>query len=53
MTKLVCSAAAAAILRWATSSWAQIIYKSTMPDGRVIYGAEAGARREARRNHKA
>jgi hypothetical protein len=41
MTKLVLHAAAVAVLAWATSSWAQIIYKSTMPDGRVIYGAEA------------
>src|SRR4030095_5577965 len=41
MIRLVCRAAAAAILVWATSSWAQIIYKSTMPDGRVIYRAEA------------
>ena len=47
MTKLILRAAAAAVLVWAASSWAQIIYKSTMPDGRVIYGAEPapGAKR--------
>jgi hypothetical protein len=47
MIKFVLRAAAAAVLVWAASSWAQIIYKSTMPDGRVIYGAEParGAKR--------
>lgn len=47
MTRLVRRAAAAAVLMWAASSWAQIIYKSTMPDGRVIYGAQPtpGAKR--------
>jgi len=47
MTAPILRAAAFAILVWATSSWAQVIYKSTMPDGRVIYGAEPapGAKR--------
>jgi uncharacterized protein DUF4124 len=47
MTRLLFSAAAAAILVWASSSFAQVIYKSTMPDGHVIYGAEPapGAKR--------
>ena len=47
MTKLIASVGIAAVLAWAASSWAQIIYKSTMPDGRVIYGAEPapGAKR--------
>ncbi len=27
-------------LVWAGSSWAQTIFKSTMPDGRVVYGAK-------------
>lgn len=47
MTKLVLRAAAAAVLVWAASSFAQIIYKSTMPDGRVIYSTEPvrGAKR--------
>jgi len=40
MTKLILRAATAAALVWATSSWAQVIYKSTMPDGHVIYGAQ-------------
>jgi hypothetical protein len=47
MTKLLFRAAAAAVLVWASSTAAQVIYKSTMPDGRVIYGAEPapGAKR--------
>jgi hypothetical protein len=47
MHKLILRAAAAATLVWAASSWAQIIYKSTMPDGRVIYSTEPvhGAKR--------
>jgi hypothetical protein len=47
MTKLVLLAAALVALVWAASSWAQTIYKSTMPDGRVIYGTEPvrGAKR--------
>jgi hypothetical protein len=47
MTRLVLHAASAAVLAWATSGWAQIIYKSTMPDGSVVYGAEPtpGAKR--------
>jgi len=40
VTRLLFGAAAAAILAWASSSLAQVIYKSTMPDGRVIYGTE-------------
>lgn len=34
-------------LAWSASSWAQVIYKSTMPDGQVIYGSkpEPGAKR--------
>jgi len=40
MIKLVLRAATLVALAWTTSSWAQVIYKSTMPDGRVIYGTE-------------
>jgi hypothetical protein len=47
MTKLIARAAVAAVLMWATWASAQVIYKSTMPDGRVIYGTEPvhGAKR--------
>ena len=47
MTKLLFRAAAAAVLVWAALGSAQVIYKSTMPDGHVIYGAEPapGAKR--------
>jgi hypothetical protein len=47
VTAPILRAAAVAVLVWATSSWAQVIYKSTMPDGHVIYGAEPapGAKR--------
>jgi hypothetical protein len=47
MLKFILRAAAAAVLVWALSSLAQIIYKSTMPDGSVIYSAEpaTGAKR--------
>ena len=47
MLKLILRVAAAAALVWAAPSWAQIIYKSTMPDGSVVYGAEPapGAKR--------
>ena len=47
MTKLIASVGMAAVLAWSASSWSQIIYKSTMPDGRVIYGGEPapGAKR--------
>jgi len=47
MTKLLFRAATAAVLVWAASASAQVIYKSTMPDGRVIYSAEPapGAKR--------
>jgi hypothetical protein len=47
MTKLIAAVGMAAVLAWSASSWAQLIYKSTMPDGRVIYGGEPapGAKR--------
>jgi len=47
MTRVIANVGMAAVLAWAAPSWAQIIYKSTMPDGRVIYGAEPtpGAKR--------
>lgn len=47
MPKFILRAAAAAVLMWVASSWAQIIYKSTMPDGSVIYSAQPapGAKR--------
>ena len=47
MNKLIFCATALAALVWAMSSWAQTIYKSIMPDGRVIYGAQPapGAKR--------
>src|SRR5262245_3359017 len=47
MTKSFLCAAAVAALAWSALSWAQTVYKSTMPDGRVIYGAEPvpGAKR--------
>ena len=47
MNKLTLSAVALMAVIWAASSWAQTIYKSTMPDGRVIYGTEParGAKR--------
>ncbi len=47
MPKFILRAAASAVLLWVASSWAQVIYKSTMPDGRVIYGTEPahGAKR--------
>lgn len=47
MIKLLFRAGTAAVLVWAASASAQVIYKSTMPDGRVIYGAEPapGAKR--------
>jgi hypothetical protein len=47
MTKLISRAIALVALVWAASSWAQTIYKSTMPDGHVIYGTEParGAKR--------
>lgn len=47
MTRLILRAAAAAVLVWAASGWGQTIYKSTMPDGRVIYSTEParGAKR--------
>jgi hypothetical protein len=38
MTAQILRTAAVAALLWVTSSWAQVIYKSTMPDGHVIYG---------------
>jgi hypothetical protein len=47
MSKLIFRTAALAALVWAMSSWAQTIYKSIMPDGRVIYGTQPapGAKR--------
>ena len=48
MTRLILSAAALiALASWVGSSWAQTVYKSTMPDGRVIYSTEPvrGAKR--------
>ena len=47
MTKLFLCAAALAALVWTASSWGQTVYKSTMPDGRVIYSTEPvrGAKR--------
>jgi len=47
MTKSLLCAAALAALAWTASSWAQTVYKSTMPDGRVIYSTEPvhGAKR--------
>lgn len=47
MTKLILGAVALVAMAWAVSSWAQTIYKSTMPDGHVIYGTEPaqGAKR--------
>jgi hypothetical protein len=47
MFKFILHAATVAALTWASYSSAQIIYKSTMPDGRVMYGAEPvpGAKR--------
>jgi hypothetical protein len=47
MSKLIFRATALAALVWAMSSWAQTIYKSIMPDGRVIYGTQPalGAKR--------
>lgn len=38
MASLIWRAAVATILLWAVSSWAQTIYRSTMPDGRVVFG---------------
>src|SRR5262245_32510399 len=37
---MLCACAAVALMS-AAASWAQVIYKSTMPDGRVIYGEKA------------
>lgn len=48
MTRLIFCGAALIALAWSVaSSWAQTVYKSTMPDGRVIYGTEPvqGAKR--------
>ena len=47
MTKPFLCAAALAALAWTAFSWAQTVYKSTMPDGRVIYSTEPqrGAKR--------
>ena len=47
MTKSFVCAAALAALTWTALSWAQTVYKSTMPDGRIIYGTEPvhGAKR--------
>jgi hypothetical protein len=47
VTKFILQVATIAILLWTTPGWAQIIYKSTMPDGSVIYGTEParGAKR--------
>jgi len=48
MTGLILRAVAVtALALWAGSSWAQTVYKSTMPDGRVIYSTEPvqGAKR--------
>jgi hypothetical protein len=38
--RLWCAIAAAALMS-TVPAWAQVIYKSTMPDGRVIYGEKA------------
>jgi hypothetical protein len=35
---IVLRAVAAVVLLWGVSGWAQTIYRSTMPDGRVIFG---------------
>jgi len=47
MVKSLLCAAAVATLTWTASSWAQTVYKSTMPDGRGIYSTEPvrGAKR--------
>jgi hypothetical protein len=47
MSKRIVRGVALAALIWAAPSWAQTIYKSTMPDGRVIYSTEPvrGAKR--------
>ena len=47
MTKPLLCAAALAAFAWTAFSWAQTVYKSTMPDGRVIYSTEPvhGAKR--------
>ena len=39
MTLSIPHAALILALVWAGSGWAQTIFKSTMPDGRVVYGA--------------
>jgi hypothetical protein len=38
MTNVLRCAAVAVTLLWAVSAWAQTIYRSIMPDGRVIFG---------------
>lgn len=47
MSTLTFRTAALVALVWAMSSWAQTVYKSIMPDGRVIYGTQpaSGAKR--------
>jgi len=40
MTQPFLCAAALAALAWTAPTWAQTVYKSTMPDGRVIYSTE-------------
>lgn len=47
---IVLRALAAVVLLWGVSGWAQTIYRSTMPDGRVIFGdkpASGAVRAEA------